>query len=113
MYNIINSTIVFGIYFMFLIVTFKTKKHRRKIKYKIIKWITSQKKQLIKQDLIKIGKGFLIAISGAVIALLTDISGMIDFSIFGEFAPYVSLAVASLASTAINAIRKWVSENEY
>lgn len=68
---------------------------------------------LIKQDLKKVGKGFLIAVSGAVVAFLGDVSGIIDYSQYGVYAPYVALAVGSICSSLINLIRKYVSGTVY
>ena len=44
----------------------------------------SEKFNLIKADFIKIWKGFLIAFGGAVVTYLTSVSGMIDYTHFGQ-----------------------------
>lgn len=77
------------------------------------KQIFSKAWGLIKQDLIKVGKGLLIAIAGAVVAFLGDVSGLIDYSQYGVYAPYVALAVGSICSSLINLIRKYVSATVY
>lgn len=75
--------------------------------------IFSRAWSLIKQDLMKVWKGFLIAIGGAVVAFLGDVSGLIDYSQYGVYAPYVALAVSSICSTLINLIRKYISGTVY
>ena len=69
--------------------------------------------ELIKQDLKKVRKGALIAIGGAIVAFLADLSGMIDYSQYGEAAPWVALAVSSLSSSLINLIKKWIGTSVY
>ena len=60
---------------------------------------------LSKSDLIKLGKGALIAIGGAVLTYGSSIITKIDF---GEFTPIV----VSVFSIAINACRKYVPATE-
>ena len=73
----------------------------------------SKKFELIKEDLKKIGIGFLIALGGAICAYLGQLSGIIDYSKYGEAAPYVAVAVSAFSSTAINVIQKWIRSTEY
>jgi len=75
--------------------------------------IFSKHWELIKQDAKKVGKGFLIALGGAVVAFLADMSGMIDYSQYGEASPWVALAVSSLSSSLINLIKKWIGTSVY
>jgi hypothetical protein len=74
---------------------------------------TSEKYSLIKQDIYKIWKGFLIAFSGAVVTYLTSISGMIDFSQFGQYSMVAQSGVMVVSSTIINALNKWIAATEY
>jgi hypothetical protein len=73
----------------------------------------SEKYNLIKEDLKKVWKGFLIAFAGAVVTYLTSVSGLIDFSHFGQFAFMAQSAVMVVSSTLINALNKWLSTTEY
>ena len=73
----------------------------------------SEKFSLIKQDFIKIWKGFLIAFAGALVTYLTSISGMIDYTNFGQYAVLVQSGVMIVSSTLINGINKWLSTIEY
>jgi hypothetical protein len=73
----------------------------------------SQKWSLIKEDFIKIGKGFLIALGGAACAYLASLSNIIDYSNFGVYAPYVALGVSTVCSTIINSIQKLMSKTTY
>jgi hypothetical protein len=79
----------------------------------IVKTIVSEKGDLIKQDLIKVGKGFLIALAGATVAFLSDLTGVIDFSQYGEFSPIIALVVGSFCSALVNLIKKWIEESNY
>lgn len=73
----------------------------------------SKKWELIKQDLKKIGIGFLLALGGAAVAFLADLSSVIDYSQYGNNAQIVALIVASVSSSLINVIRKWIGTNNY
>ena len=73
----------------------------------------SKKFDLIKEDLIKIGKGFLIALGGAVCAYLAQLGGVIDYTRYAEAAPYVAVAVSAFSSTVINIIQKWINTSTY
>ncbi len=75
--------------------------------------VISQKWQLIKQDLKKVGIGLLLALAGALAAFLGDVSGLIDYSAYGQAGPFVALLVGSVCSSLINLIRKWMSETKY
>jgi hypothetical protein len=75
--------------------------------------VISKKFSLAQEDLKKIGKGFLIALGGAVIAYLTNLSGIIDYSQYGIYAPYAMLGVSTLSSTVINIIQKWMNSTVY
>lgn len=75
--------------------------------------VTSKNYELVKQDIIKVGKGFLLALAGAMIAFLTDLTGIIDFSQYGEMSPYLALAVGSVCSALVNMIRKYIEQNKY
>ncbi len=77
------------------------------------KQVFSKAGELIKQDFKKIGKGFIIAITGAAIAFLGDASGLIDYSQYGQYGPMVALAVGSLCSSLVNLLRKYVMSNVY
>jgi len=77
------------------------------------KQIFSRPWGLIKQDLIKVGKGFLIALAGAAIAFLGEVSGIIDYSAYGEAGPFIALAVSSVCSTVVNLIRKLINGSVY
>ena len=46
---------------------------------------------LIKQDLIKVGKGLILAILGALVAFIGQVSGLIDYSQYGQYGPFVAL----------------------
>lgn len=56
---------------------------------------------LNKQDLIKIGKGFLIAVGGAALVYFTEVFAQIDW---GTWTPVVT----ALSAVLINAARKWL-----
>ena len=79
------------------------------------KTIFSQKWNLIKPDLIKVGKGLLIALSGAAAAYLETIAGQIDFvKTFGpSIAPFAAMIFAALNSAIINALRKYATSTTY
>lgn len=68
--------------------------------------------KLVKEDLIKVGIGLLLALGGALVAFLGDLSNVIDYSKYGEFGPVIALAVASISSSLINLIRKWMKSNK-
>lgn len=68
---------------------------------------------LIKEDLKKIGVGFLLAIGGAIIAFLTDVTNIIDYAKYGVYGPILQLGISSLAAALINLIRKWMSTSIY
>ena len=73
----------------------------------------SKKFSLIKADWKKIWKGFLISLGGLVIAYLSSISGLIDFSHYGNLAPFIAIAVSFVASNLINIIQKWINASTY
>jgi hypothetical protein len=75
--------------------------------------VMSKKFELIKDDLKKVGRGFLLALGGAVIAFLADVGNIIDYTQYGQYAQLVALVVASLSSSFINLIRKWMTFNAY
>ena len=75
--------------------------------------IFSKKWELIKQDWKKIGKGFLISLGGLVCAYLANLSGLINFSLYGNMGPVIAIAVSFFASNLINIIQKWINVNEY
>ena len=77
------------------------------------KQVFSERWILIKQDLKKVGIGFLLAIGGATCAYLGDLSGIIDYSAYGEYSQFVALAVGSVCSSLINLIRKWMGSTVY
>ena len=66
----------------------------------------SKSKQLIKDDLKKVLNGFLIALGGALIAFLGDVSGLIDYSRYGQYGAFIALAISSISSSIINLLRK-------
>ena len=68
---------------------------------------------LIKADLLKVWKGFLLAIGGAFVAFLGDLASVIDYSQYGDYGAVIALLVASVASSLINLIRKWMTTNKY
>lgn len=68
--------------------------------------ITSEKWQLIKTDLKKIGKGAGIASAGAIATVLLEMIPNIDF---GSYTP----AIVAINSIICNVILKWVSTNTY
>jgi hypothetical protein len=65
----------------------------------------SKKYSLNKEDLIKILKGFLIAILGAIITFLADLIPQVEFGV------YTAIVVA-ISSTLINAARKFLAERK-
>lgn len=65
----------------------------------------SKKYKLNKQDLLKIGKGAVIALIGALLTYVASIAGNIDF---GAYTPIV---VAVLA-IVVNAGRKFIASEE-
>lgn len=73
----------------------------------------SEKYNLIKEDLKKIWKGFLIAFAGAVVAYLTSITGLIDYSVYGSNALLAQSVVMIISSTIVNALNKWLSRTQY
>jgi hypothetical protein len=73
----------------------------------------SEKYNLIKADLVKIWKGFLIAFAGAVVAYLTSVTGLIDYSAYGQSALFAQSIVMIGSSTIVNALNKWLSTTEY
>ncbi len=75
--------------------------------------IVSKAWTLIKPDLIKIAKGALIAIGGAVVAYLGQLSGMIDYSHYGMYGPIVATSVSAVSSILINVINKWINTSTY
>jgi tartrate dehydratase beta subunit/fumarate hydratase class I family protein len=75
--------------------------------------ITSPKWDLIKQDLVKIGKGALIALGGAAVVYLSQVSGMIDYSNFGIWGAIVAALVTSFSSVLINVLNKWINSSTY
>ncbi len=75
--------------------------------------IISQKWQLVKQDIKKVGKGLLIALAGSACAFLGDASGLIDYQQYGTMGPVIALAISSVCSTLVNMISKWISFNTY
>jgi len=75
--------------------------------------IISKSWTLIKPDLIKIGKGALIAIGGAMVAYLGQVSGMIDYSHYGIFGSIVAVCVSTSSSILINVLNKWINTSTY
>jgi len=66
----------------------------------------SPKYKLTKDDLRSIGIGLVVALAGAFVTYITEIIAHIDF---GEWTP----VVVTLNSVLANAIRKFISENQY
>ena len=66
----------------------------------------SEQFELIKQDLLKIAKGALIAGVGALCTFILNNVGSIDF---GQYTPFVAGAISIL----FNAILKFVSTTQY
>ena len=62
----------------------------------------SERFRLDKEDLSKIGRGFVIALLGAALTYAADTIPGVDF---GDWTP----VVVAVASAAINAGRKWLS----
>lgn len=75
--------------------------------------IVSEAWKLIQPDLIKIAKGALIAIGGAMVAYLGQVSGMIDYSHYGSFGPVVATSVSTISSILINILNKWINTSTY
>lgn len=75
--------------------------------------IKSESRYLIKQDWKKVGKGFLIALAGGVVAFFGQVSGVIDYTLYGVWGPVIALLVATFASTIVNILNKWIAENTY
>lgn len=75
--------------------------------------IISKKFSLIKKDLGKIGRGFLISLGGLAVAYLSSISGLVDFSLYGDMGPFIAVAVSFFASNLINVIQKWINTSTY
>ena len=73
----------------------------------------SEKYNLIKSDLKKIWKGFLIAFAGAVVAYLTSVTGLIDYSTYGSNALPIQSLVMIVSSTIVNALNKWLTMTQY
>ena len=73
----------------------------------------SKKWSLIKQDWKKIGKGLLISLGGLVCAYLANISGLINFSLYGNMGPAIAIGVSFIASNLINIIQKWIGTTVY
>lgn len=68
--------------------------------------IVSPKFRLIKEDMLKVGKGALIATSGALLTYALQVIPTVDF---GQYTPIV----VALASILINAGLKYFQSNEY
>jgi len=64
----------------------------------------SPKYQLNSTDLIKILKGMGIALGGAGLTYIIDISPNINF---GQYTPFI----AAIMSILINVVRKWITDN--
>lgn len=60
---------------------------------------------LSKTDLVKIGKGFLVAVSGATVVWLGDVSNQVDFGIWTPF-------VVAGTSVAVNMLRKFMTDTQ-
>jgi hypothetical protein len=73
----------------------------------------SEKFTIIKEDLIKVGKGLLIALSGSAIVFLSSVSNVIDWSRFGSNSQLYMLIATAISSSIVNLIRKWVGTTEY
>ncbi len=69
--------------------------------------VISERKKLISQDLAKVGRGALIAGTGAFIFYLLEALSVVDF---GEQATPIIVAVLGVVA---NFVRKWWSENKY
>ena len=71
--------------------------------------MTSEKWDLIKQDWYKIGKGLIISLIGATAAYLGQVSGLIDYSSYGQYGPFIALGVSVLCSNIANALNKLIN----
>lgn len=73
----------------------------------------SNRWSLIAMDWKKIWKGFLISLGGLVCAYLANLSGLVDFSKYGDIGPVVAIGVSFVASNLINVINKWIGKTTY
>lgn len=73
----------------------------------------SKKFTLINEDFKKIFKGFLIALGGALIVFLGDLTKVIDFSSFGQYSNIAILVSTAICSSLVNMIQKWISVTQY
>lgn len=65
----------------------------------------SERFQLKSEDYAKIIKGVMIAFAGAMIPLIGELTQMVDFGNYDAIA-------GAVAATLINAIRKWIVNNQ-
>ena len=79
------------------------------------KTIFSQRWDLIKPDLLKIWKGFLIALAGGTAAYLETVAGQINFTKdFGPtFGPLVLIVFSSANMAVVNALLKFAGKTTY
>lgn len=74
----------------------------------------SDKYTLIKEDLKKVGIGFVIAILGAVATWMeSDLLNLIDFSQLGNLQVAVYGLAFSINSSLVNLIRKFIASTNY
>lgn len=64
----------------------------------------SKRGELNNIDWLKIGKGAIIALAGALATYLATLSGTIDF---GDYTPLVT----ALFSVVVNLLNRWISDN--
>lgn len=75
--------------------------------------VISEKWNLIKQDWKKILKGFIISLIGATAAYLSQVAGLIDYSNYGQYGPFVALGVGIICSNIANALNKFIGSTNY
>jgi hypothetical protein len=75
--------------------------------------IISKAWTLVKPDLIKIAKGALIAIGGALVAYLGQLSGTIDYSHYGVYGSLIAVVISTGSSILINVLNKWINSSTY
>lgn len=71
----------------------------------VVKKTGSASLSLNKEDLRKVSIGSLIALSGALITILTEVIAKVDF---GAWTP----VVAAVSAVVVNLLRIWVSNNQ-
>ena len=81
------------------------------------KKIVSEKWSLVKEDWLKIAKGFKIALGGAIVAGLivffSQLPGTIDVTQYGNLAPYITLVLGAICAGVLNILNKWATKTEY